>query len=529
MTIIGKIKTYLNKQEKPEENPDTKNRRHELEGEQTTASLTSVRQPVFSDTVLSTLTPSRLRTIRNNLKIGEVRDYLTLAEELEDSDPHYRSVLSSRKNQVTSIKPSIITTGDSDLEQKMADDIKRDIIDAPWFSGMEYDLLDALGKGYSVCEIIWKRTPDKWFPSTVKWKDPRYYRYDRDTMERIVLDEAGQEMELIRDKYVIHQPKMKSGHQMEAGLALVVAYYYLIKNAGVASWAAFAQTYGYPLRIGRYGRNASQKDKEVLRRALANLGRDVGAVIPDAMKVEIINAMSSGSGNIQLYENLADWVDKQVSKAVLGQTMSADAEGGQYKGDLHNEIRLEIKKADAAQLAATIQRDLIIPYINFNYGVQEEYPQLIIPVLDPEDVPALVDSVEKLVQLGFKVKTDDLYPKLGLNKPDENDEVLSPPSLSSPMVESNRSFVELNSESEDSSSLDELVEEELDDWMEIAGPIKEAVENFIKDCSSYDEVKKRIHELEAQLEQLPGIADRIAMATFKARCLGQDEAFKEED
>lgn len=536
MSLGGRLKSMFNRKGEEKTASRAEDRKpdigkNELLEEQAAPSLASIRQPIFTDTIADMLSPNKLFAIKQSLKVGESRDYLTLAEELEESDLHYRSVLSTRKSQVTSLECSVKAVDDSPASTEMAEDVTNNIIKATWFKNMETDLLDALGKGYSVCEIIWESSGGKWIPADVKWRDPRFFRYDRETMTRLMLDEGGTEVELVPNKFIIHEPKLKSGLQLKCGLAMPVSYYYLIKTADVSGWAALAQVYGYPLRIGRYGRNASKQDKEVLRKALTNLGRDVGAIVPDAMKIEIINGMT-GTGNITLYENLAEWVDKQVSKCVLGQTMSSDAEGGQYKGDLHNEIRLEIKKSDARQLAQTIQRDLIIPYIDFNFGVQEEYPEFLIQLAEPEDIPALCDAVEQLVPLGFKVRSDDLYSKLGLQKPDEKDEILT---SAPPMAGENRRNLRtsINSkeddDGDDNDDLEDLVDDELGDWQEIADPLKKAIEEFAESCSSYEELEKRYGELEKKLEIDPELAKRIALATFKARMLGEKDATGGED
>lgn len=510
------------------ENADLKEQinKTSLTREEIVPSTTSVLQPVFTDTIAYNLTPNRLYMIVQGLKTGELRDYLTMAEELEEKDLHYRSVLGTRKSQVISLESQILPSDDSDKAQEIAESIRRDIIQAPWFEDMKMDLLDALGKGFSVCEIIWGVRKGRWVPLDVKHKDPRFFEYDRETMSHIVLNKGGEQIELTKNKFIIHEPKLKSGFNLKNGLALPCAYYLLIKSYDVAGWAAFAQVYGYPLRIGRYGRGASDNDKKVLRQAIASLGKDAGAIIPDSMNIEIVNGMTGSSGNIDLYEHLADWVDKQVSKGVLGQTMSTDAEGGQYKGDLHNEIRLEIKRADARQLASTIFRDLVIPYINFNFGELDEYPEFRIVVPEPEDIPAIVNAVTSLVPLGFKVKADDLYGKLGLTKPEESDDVLQPAAAPSPFPDLN---TELNREEDDKDEVDDLLDDELEEWQPVMQPFYDDLAKAASECHTFEEFKARMTDLEKKFELKEEIVEKIALAMFKARALGADSVMKQED
>lgn len=500
----------------------------ELTGEQVVSSTASVRQPSFVDTVAYDLTPNRLHRIIQDLRVGEARDYLTLAEELEEKDPHYRSVIGTRKLQVCSLDSTMELADDSAKSATIADDVTNTILHADWYEVLKLNLLDALAKGYSVAEIIWSASEDCWWPKAVIWRDPRYFRYARERLDHLVLDNAGMEEELVGKKFIIHQPTLKSGFQLRNGLALPAAYYTMVKHVDIAGWAAFAQVYGYPLRIGRYGRSASDADKKILRRAIASLGHDVGAVIPENMQIEIINALT-GTGNITLYEHLADYIDKQISKAVLGQTMSADAEGGQYKGDLHNEIRLTIAKADAKALAATIQRDLIVPYIDANYGAQSTYPELKIAVPEPEDFPALVEALEKLVPLGFRVKTDELYTKLNLTRPTDDDEILTIASSSSGqgLGRSETAIGKaLNRQGGTAygngmDAVDGLPESDDSDWEGLADPIVDAITEAAGGSDSFEELRAKLLEIERRFELDPQIAEKIAVATFKARVSGR--------
>jgi len=90
-------------------------------------------------------------------------------------------------------------------------------------------------------------------------------------------------------------------------------------------------------------------------------------------------------------------------------------------------VRQDILKADVRQLEQTLNRDLVIPYVDFNFGRQEKYPRLRIKYVEPKNVQLIVDSVTKLVPLGFKVKAQEMYALLGLSAPEKEDDILTAP------------------------------------------------------------------------------------------------------
>ena len=270
------------------------------------------------------------------------------------------------------------------------------------FAGLLEDSLDALGKGFSAVEIIWDRSGPQWKPARYEWRDPRFFVFDRtDGTTLRLLDEADsyQGIDIEPYKWVIHKPRLKSGIPIRGGLARLVAIAYMVKSYTVTDWTAFAEVFGMPLRLGRYGPNATEEDILKLIAAVANLGTDAAAVLPDTMRIEFIE-VGNRQGGADLYEKLAVYLDKQVSKAVLGQTMTADDGSSRSQAQVHDEVRGDILRSDARQLEDTLNRDLVKPFIDLNHGPQERYPKLLLPVNEPEDIKVLAEALGYLVPLG---------------------------------------------------------------------------------------------------------------------------------
>ena len=98
--------------------------------------------------------------------------------------------------------------------------------------------------------------------------------------------------------------------------------------------------------------------------AVANIGTDAAAVLPESMRIEFQQVAQAGSGHA-LFLALAEWLDRQISKAVLGQVASTEGTPGRLgNDDAQAEVRKDILRADAKQLANTLNRDLIKPFID---------------------------------------------------------------------------------------------------------------------------------------------------------------------
>ena len=88
--------------------------------------MTSIRQ-VWQDTAASGLTPVRLASILRSCDLGIMRDYLTLAEEMEERDMHYGALLGIRKRAVSGVRPTVKAAGDDAKSKEIAEAVERDI------------------------------------------------------------------------------------------------------------------------------------------------------------------------------------------------------------------------------------------------------------------------------------------------------------------------------------------------------------------------------------------------------------------
>lgn len=155
--------------------------------------LTSIRQ-AFAGTMASGLTPVRLAQILRACDEGAIEEYLILAEEMEERDPHYFSVLGMRKRAISGVVPTVKPASEDKRDVDIGAAVREHIAEHDGFSDLVEDLLDGLGKGFSAVELIWpeKRTTNFWELVEFKHRDPRFFRFDRETGSELrMLDEAA--------------------------------------------------------------------------------------------------------------------------------------------------------------------------------------------------------------------------------------------------------------------------------------------------------------------------------------------------
>ncbi|MEL7098280.1 MAG: DUF935 domain-containing protein [Pseudomonadota bacterium] len=401
-------------------------RRATLTQEVAPPSIVGVRSPI-SGYPADGLDPVRLAQILRAADMGEPKSFLELAETIEERDPHYFGVLGTRKRSVSQIQMTVEPASDDpgDLERAARVEawLKRDEL-----AEELVDILDALGKGYSFTEIAWETSSGQWQPGTLTRRDPRWFNFHRDDLTTpMMYNDHGQLVQLEGFRFIFAQMKAKSGLDLRSGLARIAAWGYLFKKFTERDWAIFTQTYGQPLRLGKFGPGATDEDKGTLFNAVANIAGDCAAVVPESMTIDFVEAGNLGPGS-ELYLKRADWLDQQISKAVLGQTATTDAiSGGHAVSKEHRQVQEDIERADAGQLQAILNRELIRPWMQLEYGSLPAYPRLIIARPEQEDLNRMSTALARLIPLGLNVSEAEIRGKFGLGEPKPGEATLGVP------------------------------------------------------------------------------------------------------
>lgn len=376
----------------------------------------------FSTYPSNGLTPKKLARIFREADQGDILSQMELFEEMEEKDPHLFSQLQTRKNAVTGLDYEIIAASDSEKDKEIAEFVKRQIENIESFEEDLTDLMDAIGKGIAFLEIVWDFTQEGFIIKKLKHIHQKHFFWDQEDCLKIRTKENYSGESIAPNKFIIHQYKARSGHPSRAGVLRVCAWMYLFKNYDIKDWVSFCEVYGIPLRLGTYPRDANQNEKDALMQALISLGTDAAGIIPEGADIKIIESNKQSSSD--LYERLARFCDEQISKAILGQTLTSDSGGGSYaQSKTHNEVRHDLTLADCKAIASTLRRDLITPLVKLNFGESASVPYIRFDCEESEELDKAVDILDKLInKVGLKVSTNYIYKKFSIPKPEDTED-----------------------------------------------------------------------------------------------------------
>ncbi|MGG9999737.1 DUF935 domain-containing protein [Pseudovibrio ascidiaceicola] len=472
----------------------------------------------FGGMFTSELTPSRLKSILQAAEAGQPDEFYKLAEVMEEQDLHYSAVLSSRKRAVSSLGIKVKAASDDPKDQQIAEAVRR-MVEQPEFIDMLDDALDALGKGSSAIEMLWDTTSSEWMPREFIWRDPRLFRFHPTRRKTLQMKREGSVdgEDLVPGKFITHLPKLKSGLQVRTGLARVASWSYLLKSFALRGWAAYNEIFGMPLRVGKFDKSASDEDKAKLLQAVIGIANDAAGIIPKEMDIEFIQ--NSSRGGDSLFERLLVYLDKQVSKGVLGQTMTTDDGSSLGQAIVHNDVREDIQISDGRQIATTLNRDVVRPFVIFNYGLQPAYPTIRIEVMEAEDLERMANVLDKLVPLGLKVQASEVRGRIGFSDPEKGADVLEVPGTAKAGQISKAPYFGVSEPEED--PFNDVGQDELADWQPQMDGLLDPVRKLANSAGSYDEFLEGLSGLAAEMDDSP-LAQKITDATSKAAAFGDD-------
>jgi len=394
----------------------------------------------WSDHPADSLTPAKFASILKMAELGDVKQQAEAFETMEERDTDLSSYLNTRKLAVTGLDWEIRVDAKDEALKTKAEELQSFLTDAlnylVGFNDNLYDMLDAIGKGYSATEIIWGERDSFNVPEDLVWIHPKraiFYGYGKSMSP----DDKTSEMPNIRTgandmfgvppdprKVIYHRHKARSGYDTRAGLIRVCGWMYVFKNFDIKTWLQFAEVFGMPLILGKYDKDLTPPSEvENLIEQIAAIGTHASGAVPKDVDIQIVEASKNSS--VDLYERLATFCNKSMAKCILGQTATAEGTPGKLGNeDAQENVRRDLTEHDARSLGETIDYQLLRPLTGFNYGweiLSKLRPRFLFKMKVSEDMQAMSQIYNTLMAAGQPVSQEHISTRFKIPLPVEGE------------------------------------------------------------------------------------------------------------
>lgn len=494
------------------------------------------------------LTPARLARVMLDAEVGDIVGQLELADDIEERDGHAYAELAKRKLAVASLEWSIQPPPNASAdEQKLAEAVREWLQSWPEFPDLLLGMMDAVLKGFAMHELVWR--PDgKLLRPTATFAPSRWFTTGPDrrtlmlrSLKPTVPDAATGlapkgAQPLLPYAWLQHVHPARSGYLTRNGLVRVLAWPYLFKHYSVRDLAEFLEIFGIPTRLGRYPAGASPTEKNTLLQAVVGIGHNAAGIIPQGMAIDFMEAAAGTEGP---FTAMWDRMDAVESKVILGQTLTAGEgrHGTQALGTVHNEVRHDIRDADARQVEQTINGQLIRAWcaINWPGADMRRLPRWTLDTGEPDDLEAYAENLPKLAGAGMRIAVDWVHERLRIPKAEPTAEIITAaaPALPAPGLPGQPPgtlAARLAAEpgamppAVKRDAIDDLVDEAVADWRPqlapLVQPLLAELDKAVAAGESLAAFAARLPQLARSMDTTP-MADRLAQAAFAARLAGE--------
>jgi hypothetical protein len=354
-----------------------------------------------------------------------------LFEEALDKDAHLHALFCQRKAAVLAWERSLVAKDESAEAQAALELVRAGLgnIGASGSAGFQparaaspqdagttgmdrdlWELLDALPFGLAVSEVVWEWVevgcrqyavdsknkgsgaaaslptanrllptllPGRYLlPKALLSRHPRRFVFGSQGELRLLTRAEPVEGEAVPPrKFIVFAPYGR--HENPYGTPLLRSVWWIswFKRQALKFWLLHCEKYGMPTAVLTHPPEATERERMAFRRVVGSIQQETGLVVPEGVELSLLEA--SRSGGPAAYLSLIELCNSEMSKAVLGQTLTVDTPAGGGHASfamarVHEHVREDITRLDAQALMGCINGTLVRWICELNLGNREQ-------------------------------------------------------------------------------------------------------------------------------------------------------------
>ncbi|HEX4083335.1 MAG TPA: DUF935 family protein [Chthoniobacteraceae bacterium] len=350
------------------------------------------------------LTPQLLSYYLDNFLLGYVAYAALVWDQIERRDDVIRNVASKRKKALARYKRQSFPHDESPEARAHAEALDEfynhmtvvnalDENERGGFPLLVRQMMDAVGKYYSVHEIVWQ--PGDILTAELRFVPLWFFESRTGRLQFLKIPLGGANGEPLED----------GGWMITKGDGIMEAcsIAYMFKNLPLKDWVAYSDKYGTPGVLGMTNAAKGSESGEALKAAVAAFGQNWSGVVYGAdgsIKEPISLITARGEGTLP-FPPLVERMDRAMISLWRGSdlgTLSSDRQGASVQQD-ESDILLE---DDAAMITETLQLNLDRWVLWQKFGTAPmASSRIIVPQSKNADVDLRID--ELLLKAGARM------------------------------------------------------------------------------------------------------------------------------
>ena len=264
---------------------------------------------------------------------------------------------------------------------------------------------ESMVTGFSVGEIMWKKTKRGVIPFDVRMRDQRRFVFQEEedaqtgfTMRCLTFNRMFEGVELPQRKFIVSRYYV-SHNGDPYGSALGRILYPLVKfrRRAIESYVLYGDRYATPTAVAKAPLSASTRELDTLYGHLSNLSQETAMILPEGYELEFVVP----SGSPEVFKNLIEYIDKEISLVLCGENEAGQAEAGsRASSQVANTVRVVRASEISEAISHTLTQTLVRWIVDLNFGTDVAAPTLT-REFRIEESPLTMPDVSLMIQSGY--------------------------------------------------------------------------------------------------------------------------------
>jgi phage gp29-like protein len=259
--------------------------------------------------------------------------------------------------------------------------------------------------GFSVVEIMWKKTGRGVIPYDVRMRDQRRFVFQEEekaqtgfTMRCLTFNRMFEGVELPSRKFIVNRYWVShNGDPYGSSLGRILYPLVKFRRRAIESYVLYGDRYATPTAVAKAPLSASTRELDTLYDHLSNLSQETAMILPEGYELEFV--VPSGSPDV--FKNLIDYIDKEISVLLCGENEAGQAEAGSRASSQVANIVRVVKASELSEmLSHTLSQTLIRWIVDLNFGTDVAAPTLTREFRIEESTLTMPD-IALMIQSGF--------------------------------------------------------------------------------------------------------------------------------
>ena len=269
-------------------------------------------------------------------------------------------------------------------------------------------LAESLITGFSVGEVMWKKTKRGVIPFDVRMRDQRRFVFQEEedaqtgfTMRCLTFNRMFEGVGLPQRKFIVSRYYVShTGDPYGSAMGRILYPLVKFRRRAIESYVLYGDRFATPTAVAKAPLSASTTELDTLYDHLSNLSQETALILPEGYELEFINP----AGSPDVFKSLIDYVDREISLLICGENEAGQAEAGsRASSQVANTVRVVKASELSEMLSHTLTKTLIRWIVDLNFGTDVAAP-ILTREFRIEESPLTMPDVSLLIQSGFTPK-----------------------------------------------------------------------------------------------------------------------------